>query len=273
MESVDIVDHDGITVVYKTYKNDLKWIKYSLLTLQKFVKGISEILIYCHDGCCDDLYEIINSINLKCRIIPVRYDYHGYLKQMTVKACCFKDVKTKYVAIYDSDNIFTSDFNIRDLIEESGKIKWLYWREGQERTIEIETWREAYEAMTKTKQNVHYMNNGFPFLFTKKSLSNACDKFHEIHGVNYDTFCNDGCIKYNIKVEEAISGPTGRFPDLSKIFEEFEWLGYYCHNFSDDYIFVPTDSCEHGKRWHIIQFWSHGGITSDIMNQIEDLLK
>ena len=262
-------NENDITVVYKTYKNDLTWIRYSLLSLKKFVTGIDEIIIYCHDVCCGELYEIINQINLECRIIPVSYDYHGYMKQMVVKANCFRDVKTKYISIFDSDNIFNVEFNIKDLIETSGKITWYYWNNLPENS-EVSVWKRSYESMTKTKQNVHYMSNGFPFLFTRQSLSDASSKFHEMHGVDYNTFCRNGCVKYKIRSQEPISGSKGRFLDLAKIFEEFEWLGYYCHHFSEDYIFIPVEF--RNKPNKLIQYWSHGGITNDIKNQIENIL-
>jgi hypothetical protein len=248
--------------------NDLQWIYYSLLSLKKFVKGIKEIIIYCHDVCCGELYELINKINLECRIIPVHYDYHGYLKQMVIKADCFKDINTKYVVIVDSDNIFTSEFNINDLIEPSGKIKWFYCRTNSLRACE-KVWKTAYESMTKTEQNVGYMVNGHPFVFTTKSLCEAAIKFQEIHNIDYNTFCHNGCIKYNITIDAIIQS---RFVDLSKVFTEFEWLGYYCHNFSDDYIFISSEF-KNSSNKKLKQFWSHGGITLDIKNQIEKILQ
>jgi hypothetical protein len=272
-EIVNSVDDNDITVVYKTFKNDLQWIYYSLLSLKKFVRGIHEIIIYCHDNCCNELYQLIRNINLNYRIIPVTYDYHGYLKQQIVKATCFKDVKTKYVVIVDSDNIFNISFNIKNLIQPSGKIKW-YYCDDLSKDPNANTWRTAYESMTKTTQNVHYMSNRHPFVFTTKSLKEASTKFHEIHGVDYNTFCKNGCMRYHIRTHEPVAGSNGRFTDLSKIFTEFEWLGYYCHNFSEDYIFVSTDTDEFRNRTsRLIQFWSHGGIAADIKTQIEQLLE
>ena len=258
-----------ITLVYKTYKNDLQWLYYSLLSIKKFVKGIGEIIIYCHDVCVGELYTLIQTVDIECRIIPVSYDYHGYLKQMVIKASCFKDVKTKYIAIIDSDTVFNVEFNIKNLIEPSGKIVWYYWNNLPQNT-EVRVWKESYESMTKTQQNVHYMSNGFPFVFTTESLREAYDKFIELHGVDYNTFCMNGCSKYNIRAGEPIAGPAGRFLDLAKIFEEFEWLGYYCHNFSEDYTFTPTEFSNRTSK--LTQFWSHGGLTPDIKRQIETML-
>ena len=38
-----------ITIVYKTYANDLPWLKYSLLSLKKYATNYKNINIYCHD--------------------------------------------------------------------------------------------------------------------------------------------------------------------------------------------------------------------------------
>jgi len=79
------------TVVYKTYKNDLKWLKYSLLSLQKYVSNISELIIYYHDECELDLINLMNELDLKLKtkLIPVVYDMNGYIKQIVVKCMCF----------------------------------------------------------------------------------------------------------------------------------------------------------------------------------------
>lgn len=265
---------NDITLVYKTYQNDLKWIYYSLLSVKKFVKGFDEIIIFCHDICCGELYALIRKIDIECRILPVSYDYHGYLKQMVVKASCFKDVTTKYIVIIDSDTIFNVDCNMKDYILPSGKIEWYYWTNLPKYT-DIRVWKDAYESMTKTEQLIYYMANGFPFVFTAESMKGAYNKFIEMHNIDYNTFCINGCLKYKINVNEPISddpisGKKGRFLDLAKIFEEFEWLGYYCHNFSEDYVFISTEYGNAKNR--TTQFWSHGGITDDIKNKIEKIL-
>lgn len=270
----DSNDND-ITVIYKTYNNDLQWLYYSLLSIKKFVSGIKEIIIYCHDACLKKLVKLVNNVNLsniEYRIIPVSYDFHGYLKQMVVKSMCFNDINTKYIVILDSDNIINTSINFKDLIDPSGKIVW-YYLDNIPKDSDVIVWKEAYETMTKTTQNVHYMENHFPFIFTKKSMKEAYNKFIEMHGIDYDTFCKRGCEKYNIKIEDSIAGSKGRFSDMAKVFEEFEWLGYYCHNFSKDYIFRPVELKNKDKKSIIIQFWSHGGLTNDIKKQIETILQ
>jgi len=255
-----------ITIVYVTYANDLPWLAYSLRSVQKFVTGFNKIVLYCHDVCCGDLYAIVRNLDLPCRIIPVSYDYHGYLKQMVVKAECYNDISSEYIAIIDSDNIFNCHLNMRNLLLPDGKIQWFYHTSPI--PSEVTVWKNSYESMTKTIQDKYYMSNGFPFIFTNTSMRMASEHFKHLHGVDYSTFCKKGCRKFNIRVEEGI---RSRFLDMAQIFEEFEWLGFYCHAHSSDYVFTPHT--ERKAPSPLIQYWSHGGITPEIKTIIEDILQ
>ena len=61
--------------------------------------------------------------------------------------------------------------------------------------------------------------NGFPFVFTRNSLEEAANKFIEIHGCDYDTYCNNRCYNQGIIVEELT---THIFDKLSQVFTEFD---------------------------------------------------
>jgi hypothetical protein len=113
------------TIVYKTYANDLCWLYYSLLSVDKYVSGCEEILIYYHSECKNEFEALMNriSIRLPIRTIPVEYDYHGYVKQMIVKLTCWKDIATPYIMFIDSDCIFNKPFSPHMRIRD-GKLLW-----------------------------------------------------------------------------------------------------------------------------------------------------
>jgi hypothetical protein len=266
------------TIVYKTYAQDLHWLEYSLLSLQKFLnpENVLEIIIYFHDICYDNLIKIINNINLSnfinYRLIPVHYDYHGYIKQMVVKCKCYEDCNTKYIVILDCDLLLKEHLNLNYFIQNNGKIRWRYLKkEDDPDCVVFSVWKQAYEDSTLQKQNVHYMANGFPFIFTKESLKNANLKFIQMHRVDYHDYCKKRLLKYKSKVNANLT-TCQAFDYLKNVFEEFEYLGFYCHNFSDDYIFISSNDFTDFKSF-FIQNWSHGGITEDIKNTINDILK
>ena len=272
------------SIIYKTYKNDLQWLEWSLLSLKKFLdpSNIYEVIIYCHDVIFSEVFNLLVRINFKhfinYRIIPVHYNYHGYIKQQQIKADCYKDIKTEYVLFLDSDLLLKKSLNCSSLIRVDGKIEWRYLRKEDDPNNEVfNVWKKAYEDSTKTPKTVHYMSNGFPFIFTRQSLECAANKFKNIHNCDYDRYCHNRCISENIRVEDQT---TVVFNRLSRVFTEFEYLGYYCHNFSDDYVFITTPYCLMDSQFqkerpdsYFIQYWSHGGLSSQIVQKIKEILQ
>jgi hypothetical protein len=262
---------NDITIMYKTFGPDLPFLKYSLLSVKKFVKNYKEIIIYCHDDACADLYVLLKEINLDITIIPVEYDFHGYIKQMVVKCECYKHVNTKYIVIFDSDNIVKDYLDLNSLVGDNGKITWVYSNKLDSPTnIEWVVWKKAYEEMTKTKQDIHFMTNSFPFIFTRDSLEKAEHLFKAIHNKGYSDFCKDRLNRRKISKTDSIKKA---FPMLAEVFEEFEWLGFYCKKYSNDYIFINNKEGINPAKDKIIQYWSHGGLTDDIRREIDKIIQ
>jgi len=271
-----------ITIVYKTYKNDLEWLKYSLLSLLKYLdfSVIFEIIIYTHNVVCSDVNEIIDFIKLRncinVRVIPVHYNYHGYIKQQVVKLTCYKDCLTKYILLVDSDLILKKFFNPLNMIK-NDKIEWAYLPiENDPNNHVFNVWKTAYKNITKSEKTVHYMSNGFPFIFTKKSMEEASDKFIELNNMSYEEYCYKRCTEENICINQSTKDIFGK---LSTIFTEFEYIGFFCHHFSQDYIFYPIQKCKmaeqcenYDTKSYFIQNWSHGGLNENIKNKIQSIL-
>lgn len=272
------MDYD-FTIVYKTYEPDLEWIKYSLLGIQKFVTDYIKIIIYCHDQAVEKLQIMLKEIRLEICVIPVFYDFHGYIKAGVVKCECFRDITTKYVVILDSDTIFKKPVNLSNLLLRDGKIEWFYADKNDNNDSAIQecfsVWREAYESMTKSKQDFHFMANGFPFVFTRNSLEDAYYAFKTLHSEDYSEFCNRRLKEKGILINNSIQS---KFRNLATVFNEFEWLGFFFKNNSPDYVFLNVNSTENRERIRerneqLFQYWSHGGITDNIRQEIHMILQ
>lgn len=260
------------TVIYKTYGNDLKWIKYSLISLEKYVSDISETIIYYHDECEVQLVNILDELNLiklNIRIIPIKYDINGYLKQMVVKCMCFKDVESEYVMYIDSDVIFNNYYTPKSIIKDN-KIEWIIKKKNKDNSSENfwKVWENSVKEMTNEEMNIFFMQNGFPFILKRKTIEDAYYKFIEIHNVDYNTFCKNLLELNNVSINDPITGKNGKFLVMANIFEEFEYLGWYSYKFTDDYIFTEKLNQNKFKK----QYWSHGGLTEEIESEIKKIL-
>lgn len=258
------------TIVYKTFGQDLKWLKYSLLSVNKYVEGVDEILIYYHNECHNDFIKLMDSITLKIpyRTIQVGYDYHGYLKQMVTKLMCFKDVKTDHVVFVDSDAIFNRKYNPKYQMDDDKVIWYILKKDSSNSHMDDwRVWGKSVENMTHQPMKYYYMANWFPFVLKTTTLVYAYDKFVEIHHKNYDEFCKEQLEKNHIYVGTSI---TANFQVMSTIFEEFEYLGWFARNYTNDYIFIENTP---NRDPYVTQFWSHGGITQDIEKQILNILQ
>lgn len=256
-------------MVYKTYKNDLEWLKYSLLSVKKFVTNFKEIVVYCENSAVEECTKILENSTLPCRIIPVTYDFHGYIKQMIVKIESYKDIQTKYICFVDSDNIFTNPLNCIDLVK-GEKIEWIYITDSMAEFKDDavwKIWKRAYEDMTKTIQDKCFMANGFPFIFTRSSLEEASNKFISMHGVDYSEFCKKKLSDLHMEKNAKI---VNSFFTLATVFTELEWIGFFCFTYSSDYNFVLKHNQE--TKHFIKQYWSHSGVTEQIQNEILSIL-
>jgi hypothetical protein len=273
----------NFTIVYKTYEKDIEWLKYSLLSLQKYLdfSNIFELIIYTRDIGYVELCNMLDEINMKTfvdyKIIPITYDYHGYIKQRVVKLNSYKDCETEYIAVLDSDVLLYKQLNFNEYIKENNKIKWYYLKKDDHQNNRVfDIWKNGSEDTTRTVKKAHYMSNGFPFIFTKRSLEDGANKFKEIHHGDYDSYCYNRCSAENINIDDNI---VSNFFTLAKVFAEMEYIGHYCHYYSSDYIFIPSSYCRLVSQMRkinpelcFVQNWSHGGIDENSKKIINNVL-
>jgi hypothetical protein len=239
---------------------------------------VFEIIIYTHDVVYNNVSQLLDEIEMNnfinYRIIPIHYNYHGYVKQMVIKANSYKDVTTDYVVILDSDLILYQKLNFYNLLVDN-KIIWYYIdKKDDADNVAFSVWKTAVENSIKHSFDTEYMLS-CPFIFNRKSLEDAANKFIEIHQADYETYCYNKCNNLNIDIETPI---TSIFDILSTIFTEFEYLGFYCHHYSNDYIFfsyyksIKNNTLNNYSTNYFKKYWSHGGINNEISNEINCIL-
>lgn len=262
------------TIVYKTCQSQLKWLYYSLVSLQKYLDptNIFEIIIYVHDIVYTDVIRLLDKIYMnnfiKCRLIPIAYNYHGYLKEMVYRANCYKEVKTEYLIFLNSETLLQKSLSFNSLITKDRKIKWNYLKIEDDPTNKAFTsWKKAMEDSTLQPKTEDYKSNGFPFILTRQSLEDASNYFYTLHNSDYDIYCQKKCDNKQICVETPIADI---YNDLYNIFSDIDFIGYYCRHYSNDYIFRPIHINKEKKSYFIQNFY-HGEMDSKYIKQINDV--
>lgn len=256
------------TIVYKTYESDLKWLYYSLASVNKFVDDAKEVIIYYHNKCEGSLKALLKTMAPKIpyRTIPVEYDIHGYLKQQVVKCNSYKDVTTPYILFIDCDVIFRCPYSPTILIDpETHKNRWYFisrTSENQNKDFFV-TWPSTVERLTKEPMREYFMYNHPPFLFRTDTLRLADEYFKQLHGCDYNEYCLNGMRKWNLQMWER---PLDIFVQkLAPIFTEFEYLAWYAKYKTNDYLFLEGDSPnKEATNWA----WSHGGLSLKFEDQL-----
>jgi hypothetical protein len=210
--NVNIKDKNihNITVVFINDDDSLKNLKKSLDTFIQYynLDKIYEIIIYIHNRIYDDTIVLLDTIQLiqyaNYRIIPLHYNYHGYIKQKVNVCNAYKDCKTKYITLINCNTLFTKDINHNDYIE-----------------------NEKVNLKKQIKDNLNI------FLFTNNSLQEAANQFINNNNMDYESYYETIYKNLNINIFDE-------FPEMEKknIFDEIKYILDYCKKNSNEYI-VP----------------------------------
>ena len=229
------------TIVYKIYIIDFNELEKSLLSLIQYLnpEDIFEIILYCHDILRDDVFNLFEKLQVKYyfkyKIIPLHYNYNGYLKQMNALGECYNDCITDYVVFLDNYFILKEKLDLEKYIREDGKIEWIYVKKEDDPNNKIfHIWKKAVEDSTRAIQN-NYYDKDF-LIVTKKSLHEASNKFKELHNCNYDDYCQNRSSTAKISIEENLL----EYNKITQVFNVIEYIGFCCQYFSNDYIFTSS---------------------------------
>lgn len=234
-----------INIFIRTYKNDLPWLKYCLRSISKYVSGYNKIVICIPESQA----HLLNDWNLTQEVVvtcPVYAD--DYLGQQISKLNADKYCESDYVLYVDSDCVFTRPFNCTELLNEDNPTMY---KTDYNKVEDAICWKPITEqALNKKDIQFEYMRR-LPLMYRSKTIADLREYMELIHGVPMAQY--------------VTSQPLGAF-------SEFNALGAFADAFCNDkYEFKNTD--EGVEENCLIQFWSWGGLTPEIKNQIEEILK
>lgn len=169
---------------------------------------------------------------------------NGYIYQQFIKMTAHKYCQSKFILFTDSDFIFDKYINIQNFIKD--ETPQILYSDYSKVGIAI-CWKEVTERFIGREIKYEFMRR-LPLIYHRDTIV----KINE----NYD-------------IEDTI---MNKFSDR---FSEFNSIGAWIYyNDYDRYKLINTDDdLSHAYPDIGKQFWSYGGLTDDIKNEIEGILK
>jgi len=225
-----------IDIFIRSYRGDFNWLQYCLQSIKKYAHGFGKIHLCIN---ADD-YPLLPPCDAEVHLVSSWPD--GYIQQQNDKLFCDQFCGSPYVLVLDSDCILTQELKPEDLFIE-GKPVWLY----ESVPDGASPWPPIVQEALGFKPEFEFMRR-HPFLMPKDELVAFRQFMFNKHG-------------------EALNVWLKKRP--YRRFSEFNSFGAWCYNQRYN-AFTWMSPAEFPT--YVKQFWSWGGLTQEIKNEIEILL-
>lgn len=228
------------SIFIKTWKDDVKWLPYTLQSIDKYGKDYDEVVIVTDRSCAEEVKALPEVLNLY-RVVVVEDWGNGYIQQQWIKLSADAFIQSDYVLFVDSDCIFHTTFSEQSFMR-NGKPILLKTRYGN--LGGAEAWKGITEEFVGFPVHYEYMRR-LPWMYRTSSLTNFKKKYPNTHHHLYYM--------------------------ADRSFSEFNALGAYIDKYEIDKYFI-TDTEVWLPESVAKQYWSWGGITPEIEAEINSFL-
>ncbi len=223
-------------IFIRSYKKDFDWLKYCLMSIEKFVSGHRKIIISVP---AEDLQHLDCSQIKGCVISWVPVCENGYIDQQINKLCAYKLTDADNILFVDSDCYFIKPTNVSEYFISGLPI---LMKTRYESVGDAICWKKPTEEILGCEVLFEYMRR-LPMLLKRNTLQKFDEKYNSLALANRKSLS-----EFNL---------LGAFAEGNQIGEY-----YVIDTEKDPYPIAPA-----------VQGWSWGGLTEGIENHIKELLK
>ncbi len=227
------------SIFIKTWDGDLEWLQYCLKSIKKYVTGFDEIVIAADNSCFGKVKALVTE---DVKVYPVVNWDNGYIQQQWVKINADMYCESEYILFVDSDCVFHTPCTPESFMRD-GKAILLKTEYGNLGGGEV--WQSVTSAAVGWGVDYEYMRR-LPAMYRSDSLSNFRDMFPKLYGY--------------------LRGVT------DKNYSEFNAIGAFIDRFEQPKYYV-SDTKVWMQPTVARQFWSWGGITPEVLTEIEGYLQ
>lgn len=234
-----------VDIVIRTYSKDLEWLKYSLQSIYKFCSGFRNIIIIIPEK----QKHLLDALNLTQEKIFTCPDYKDdYLGQQITKICADQYSDADYIMFGDSDTLITQPLKPEYLFRED---KPIILKTSYEKIGNTVPWKSVTQKALGFDVQFEFMRR-HPFLYRSDTLKEFRAYMKQLHGKEVGEYIN-------------------KQPD--RAFSEFNAIGAFADKFEHDKYYFQDTETEPLPPLYVRQFWSWGGITNEVLEELNNILK
>lgn len=229
-------------IFIKSWLNDLPWLHYALRSINKYARGISEVVVVLDYSCRDKIQQFPGILPPGMITWHVVSDWeNGYIQQQYFKLYADQYVKADNILYVDSDCCFIQDFTEADFMLDG---KPVVLRRPYAEAGDAKVWQAITEQALGWDVNFEYMPR-LPIMYRRDTLP----AFRHMTG---------GLVESLKQMKD-------------RSFSEFNSVGSYIERFeANDY--AIKDCADYPMKPVLKQGWSWGGLTEDIRREMEAYL-
>lgn len=233
----------GTSIFIKTWKNDLKWLRYCLQAINRYCSGFDEIVIAADAGCADE----VRMFSAGARVESVEEWPNGYIQQQWFKLNADRYVTSEYILFVDSDTIFHTQATPETFFRDGSPVflRTRYTDLGDSHVAKLaQKWRWITQSYVGWDVEWEYMRR-IPIIVRSSTLKN---------------------------IREMLPDLEQRLMAIDEHqFSEFNVIGAYIDKKEPGQYFI-TNTLEWDPPLVAEHFWSYSGLTTEERTRIEGYL-
>lgn len=234
-----------IDLFIRTYSGDAQWLPYCLRSIKKYCSGFSDLIIVTPESSRSVIEPIALEFGAKFFVCP-QLNTDDYVGQQATKMMADTWCTSDAICFVDSDVIFCKKITPETIISDAGCIRTI---KTSYSTIEC-PWQSITENAVGFPVEFEYMRR-MPLTYNRDLLVFTRNHIEKTHGRTFQQF---------------IKEVPGR--NLS----EFNILGAIADKFMPEKFSFIDSNKDPLPELYAKQFWSWGGVSDEIKQQIEEIL-
>lgn len=226
-----------IAVFIRTYSKDFQWLSLALKSLHQHVRGFKEIVVAAPD--IQGLQHLTAEKVVQCEDME-----DGYIGQQLTKLLAFQYTDAEYLLYWDSDVVALEDFNIEEELFEQGRP--ILYKTAYDQ-IEC-PWQPITAAVIGFEPQFEYMRR-MPLVYHRSDVERAVAHMEILH-------------------KKPLRQYLEQLPP--RAFSEFNVLGALIDKYKPEEYAIRDTATYAAGRNKVRQFWSWGGITQEVLQEIAE---